>query len=127
MSTNIKDEEKESSLQQLPLQVGDVIMVTPTGIKEFGVFCKCPNGFSGLIHISRITPKFVKNVNDYFTIGTPVKAQITGIDHAKQQLSLSTKEQGIVAKNQSSIEENGKGFAPIRENVDNWFKKEENN
>ncbi|WP_338980527.1 S1 RNA-binding domain-containing protein [Spiroplasma endosymbiont of Lasioglossum malachurum] len=125
MSTIIKNEENESNVQQF--QVGDIITVTPTGIKEFGVFCKCPNGFSGLIHISRITPKFVKNVSDYFTIGTSVKAEITGIDHTKQQLSLSTKEQGLVAKNNSSIEENGKGFAPIRESVDNWFKKEENN
>lgn len=125
MSTIIKKEENESNVQQL--QVGDVIIVTPTGIVPFGVFCKCPNGFTGLIHISRITTKFVKNVGDFFTIGIPVKAEITGIDHDKQQLSLSTKDQGLVAKNQSSIEENGKGFAPIRETVDNWFKKEENN
>lgn len=125
MSTIIKSEENEANVQQL--QVGDTITVIPTAIKEFGVFCKCPNRYSGLIHISRITTDFVKNVSDYFTIGISVQAVITGIDHTKQQLSLSTKEQGLIAKkHSSSIEENGKGFAPIRENVDNWFKKEEN-
>lgn len=128
MSTIIKNENEVAATNAQELKVGDIITVTPTGLKDFGVFCKCPNGFSGLIHISRITPKFVKSVSDYFTIGVDVQAEITAIDHAKSQLSLSTKEQGLVEKKQpSAITENGLGFAPVRDNVDSWFKKDDNN
>lgn len=125
MSTIIKND-VEVKLQEL--KIGDVITVTPSGFKPFGVFCKCPSGYSGLIHISRITTKFVKNVTDYFTLNTPVQAEITEIDHNKKQISLSTKNQTLVEKKSTSaIDENGSGFAAVRGNVDNWFRKDDSN
>lgn len=76
----------------ISFSVGQEIEVTPTGFKEYGVFCDCGNGYTGLVHISRITTKFVKNVSDYFTIGKPFAAKIIEIHEQGKKLSLSTKE-----------------------------------
>ncbi|WP_342276890.1 S1 RNA-binding domain-containing protein [Spiroplasma endosymbiont of Nebria brevicollis] len=125
MSTIIKND-AEVKIQEL--KVGDIITVIPSGFRPYGVFCTCPSGYSGLIHISRITPKFVKNVTDYFTLKTPVQAEITEIDHNKKQFSLSTMKLNLVEKKSTSaIDENGSGFAPVRDNVDNWFRKDDSN
>lgn len=78
--------------------VNQDIQVTPTGFKEYGVFCDCGNGYTGLVHISRITPKFVRNVSDYFTIGQPFTAKIIEINEANKKLSLSTKEFNLESK-----------------------------
>lgn len=72
--------------------VNQEIEVVPTGFKEYGVFCACPQGYTGLLHISRITTKFVKNVSDYFTIGKPFVAKIIEVHEKTKKLSLSTKE-----------------------------------
>ncbi|MDQ7983197.1 MAG: S1 RNA-binding domain-containing protein [Spiroplasma sp.] len=74
-----------------PLFVVDQeIQVTPTGFKEYGVFCDCGNGYTGLLHISSITSKFVRNVSDYFTIGQPFTAKIKEVHEETKKLSLST-------------------------------------
>lgn len=133
MSTIIKSpseatiqESSEATIQEL--KIGNVINVTTTGFKPFGVFCRCPNGYSGLIHISHITPKFVKDVNHYFTLNTVVQAEIIEINHDKKQIKLSTINQNLVEKKSSSaIDENGSGFGPVRDNVDNWFRKDDSN
>lgn len=78
--------------------VGQDIEVTPTGFKEYGVFCDCGHGYTGLVHISRITTKFVKNVSDYFTIGKSFTARIIEVHEKGKKLSLSTKEFNLEPK-----------------------------
>ena len=41
-------------------KVGSVVLGEVTGIESYGIFVKLNNGYSGLIHISEITEKFVK-------------------------------------------------------------------
>lgn len=79
--------------------INQEIEVTPTGFKEYGVFCDCGNGYTGLVHISRITTKFVKNVSDYFVIGKPFTAKVIEIHEKDKKLSLSTKEFDLEAIN----------------------------
>jgi len=135
--TNVKEEtypkgeivtplpEKEKSMQ---FQVGDIILVNPTGFKQYGVFCKCPNGYTGLIHISRITTKFVRNVSDFFTIGQEIQAEITEIHPNEKKLSLSTKGQKLEEKKQgSAIDENGSGFNELKNNLDTWMENDDSN
>lgn len=82
----------EGNTKSVNFSVNQEIEVTPTGFKEYGVFCDCGNGYTGLVHISRITTKFVKNVSDYFVIGKPFMAKIIEVHEKNKKLSLSTKE-----------------------------------
>lgn len=104
--------------------IGQDIQVIPTGFKEYGVFCDCGNGYSGLLHISRITPKFVKNVNDYFTIGKSFTARIIEVHNDAKKLSLSTKEFDLEVKRQ---DEDRDGFKSLESNLNSWVKKDSNN
>lgn len=88
----------DDAAKQLVFAVNQDIQVTPTGFKEYGVFVDCGNGYTGLVHISRITPKFVRNVSDYFTIGQPFTAKVIEINEANKKLSLSTKEFNLESK-----------------------------
>ncbi|MCL8210027.1 S1 RNA-binding domain-containing protein [Spiroplasma attinicola] len=88
----------DDTSKQLVFAVNQDIQVTPTGFKEYGVFVDCGNGYTGLVHISRITPKFVRNVSDYFTIGQPFTARVIEINEANKKLSLSTKEFNLESK-----------------------------
>ncbi len=79
-------------------KIGDIIEVTINNIVGFGVFCKCPNNYTGLIHISNISNSFVNNVEDYFSIGEVIKVEIISIDNDNKKLSLSTKNLNVDKK-----------------------------
>ncbi|WDA55011.1 MAG: S1 RNA-binding domain-containing protein (plasmid) [Spiroplasma endosymbiont of Drosophila atripex] len=85
-------------MEQKELKVGDIVEVTINNIVSFGVFCKCPNNYTGLIHISNISNSFVNNVEDYFSNGETIKVEIISIDNDNKKLSLSTKKFNIIAK-----------------------------
>ncbi|MGL5268484.1 MAG: S1 RNA-binding domain-containing protein [Spiroplasma sp.] len=97
-SSVTKDVIEGSNTKSLNFFVDQEIEVTPTGFKEYGVFCDCGDGFTGLLHISRITTNFVKNVSDYFIIGKPFKARIIEVHEKTKKLSLSTKEFNLEVK-----------------------------
>lgn len=96
---SVTDVIEGNSTKPVSFSVNQEIEVVPTGFKEYGVFCDCGNGYTGLVHISRITTKFVKNVSDYFTIGKPFTAKIIEIHEKTKKLSLSTKEFDLEANN----------------------------
>lgn len=84
--------------EQIEFKVGDIIEVTVANFAHFGVFCKCPNNYKGLIHVSNITKSFVNNVEEYFSINDIIKVEIISIDNANKKLSLSTKNLNVDKK-----------------------------
>ncbi|WP_174479945.1 S1 RNA-binding domain-containing protein [Spiroplasma endosymbiont of Danaus chrysippus] len=89
-------------MEQAQFKIGDIIEATINNIVSFGVFCKCPNHYTGLIHISNISNSFVNNVEDYFSNGETIKVEIISIDNDNKKLSLSTKNFNIIAKNKEN-------------------------
>jgi len=85
-------------MEQAQFKIGDIIEVSINNIVSFGVFCKCPKNYTGLIHISNISNSFVNNVGDYFSIGEVIKVEIISIDNDNKKLSLSTKNLNIDKK-----------------------------
>lgn len=83
-------------------EIGDIIEVTINNILGFGVFCKYPNNYTWLIHVSNITNSFVNNVEDYFSNGEIIKAEIISIDNDNKKLSLSTKNLNVITKNKEN-------------------------
>lgn len=69
-------------------QVNDVVEGTVSGISDFGAFVDLPDGSRGLIHISEVSDDYVKNINNYLSIGQKVKVMIIDKDNNKIALSV---------------------------------------
>lgn len=120
------------------VQVGDIIDVTITGIQPYGAFALLPDNTTGLIHISEISDKFVRNVEQFVHIGEKITVKVIDIDNVHHQAKLSLKaiyhlkrkhKRGYRSQRQL-IQETPKGFAPLKEMLPIWIMqkiKEENN
>ena len=68
----------------------DIVDVVITGIVPYGVFAKVGE-YTGLIHISEISDKFVRDITQFAMIGDTVKVVIIECDEENKQLKLSYK------------------------------------
>ena len=72
----------------MELEVGAIVDGKVTGITGFGAFVELGGGKSGLVHISEISESYVKDVNEYLSIGQPVRVMIIGTDKGRINLSM---------------------------------------
>ena len=105
------------------IKENDVIKVKITGIQKYGAFATLPNHYNGLIHISEISYGYVKNINDYISIGDDIYAEVMNIDDNAKKIKLSIKDidykkSGVKLKRMA---ETKSGFAPLREHLDTWI------
>jgi small subunit ribosomal protein S1 len=68
--------------------VGDVVEGTITGITDFGAFLSFGSDLEGLIHISELDWKIVKNPAEVVKVGQKVSAKIIDISNGRISLSL---------------------------------------
>lgn len=86
----------------MQLEVGEIINGKVKGITRFGAFIELDKNKMGLVHISEISNKFVKEVKDHLKEGQDVRAKIIKISNdGKIELSikqLMPKEDGFAQK-----------------------------
>jgi general stress protein 13 len=109
--------------------VGSIVSCTVTGIKEYGIFVKLDNDYRGLIHISKISDKFVKNVEDFAKVGETIYAEIESIDDKTKHCVLSIKNMNYRIEENPLIHETISGFSTLSKKLPEWIaeKKEEYN
>ena len=73
------------------LQEGMTLTGTVRNVIEFGAFVDVGVKHDGLVHISEMADKFVKNPSEIVSVGDIVKVKVIGIDREKQKVSLSMK------------------------------------
>lgn len=73
------------------IEIGSVVEGVVTGIQSYGAFVMLDNGQTGLIHISEITAKFVKNIGDFVTLGDRIKVKVLALDEKTGNAKLSIK------------------------------------
>ena len=61
-------------------KVGEVVSGKVSGIENYGIFVLLEDGTYGMIHISEISDKFVKDVEKYAKINDVIKAEIIEYD-----------------------------------------------
>lgn len=83
---------KVSSKKIEDLKEGEVMIGIVRNIMQFGAFIDIGVKQDGLVHVSQIANAFVKDINDFLTIGEEVKVKVTDIDVEKQKIQLSIKE-----------------------------------
>ena len=72
-------------------QKGEIIRGVVSGIEPYGIFIKIDEDYSGLIHISEISNRFVRNINNYVKPGEVIKVKIIDIDDQSNHMNLSIK------------------------------------
>ncbi len=73
------------------LQEGMSLTGTVRNVIDFGAFIDIGVKHDGLVHISEMADKFVRNPSEIVSVGDIVKVKVIGIDREKQKVSLSMK------------------------------------
>ena len=79
-------------LEMKDLEVGMVLKGTVRNVIDFGAFVDIGVHQDGLVHISQMANKFVKDPNDVVKLHQHVNVRIIEIDHRRNRISLSMKD-----------------------------------
>ena len=97
--------------------VNQIITGKVNAIKPYGIFVIIDDVYTGLIHISQINGKYIKDINKCFNIGDNIKVRVTDVDEDKKQLKLST----INLRKNSKLSETKLGFELFEEILQDWI------
>ena len=73
----------------MPIRVGDIVEGMITGIQPYGAFVSLDNGYKGLIHISEISERYVRDVHSFVHMNERVSVKVLDIsdmEHIKLSL-----------------------------------------
>lgn len=108
--------------------IGEIVEGVITGIKPYGAFVYLDNKHNGLIHISEISERFVKDVHTYVKIDERVKVKIIDMDddgiHLKLSLKAVEANKARSMRKRKTIQElppMEKGFSTIAKHLDEWI------
>ena len=73
------------------LQEGMELTGTVRNVIDFGAFVDIGVKHDGLVHISEMSDKFIKNPSEVVSVGDIVKVKVLSIDREKQKVSLTMK------------------------------------
>ena len=82
---------KSDVLKIEDLSIGMELMGTVRNVVDFGAFVDIGIKNDGLVHISQISDKYVRNPMEEISVGDVVKVKVIGIDMDKKKVSLSMK------------------------------------
>lgn len=104
--------------------VNEVVEGVVTGIEDYGIFVSLDEYYTGLIHISEVSNKFVRDINNFVTIGETIKVKILECDDENCHVKLSIKDidYRINKKKYAKINETGTGFKVLKDSLDAWIK-----
>ncbi|WP_186576426.1 S1 domain-containing post-transcriptional regulator GSP13 [Aquibacillus kalidii] len=119
---------------------GQVIEGKVTGVQPYGAFVALNDEIQGLVHISEVTHGFVKDINEFLTVGDEVKVKVLSIDEKSNKYSLSIRateeapkqteakpkskkvKQQSTQQTQSDVEP---GFNTLKDKLNDWIKQSE--
>ena len=74
------------------LSVGGSVNGKVSAITSFGAFVDLGDGATGLIHVSKLSRAYVRDVRDVLSVGDEVEATVIAVNGAKIALSLIERE-----------------------------------
>ncbi len=104
---------------------GNVVKGIVTGIESYGIFVSFDEYYTGLIHISEISNKFVKDPKDIVNVGDEIEVEIIGVDDEQCHLNLSLKKfESKNRRRRKKIEETGSGFKILADKLPIWIREQ---
>ncbi len=100
------------------MKEGDIVRGEITALKPYGAFVKLEDGAYGLIHISEFSDRYVRDIEDYVSVGEQLDLEVLSIqDDTKVSLSFKT-----LHKRKKRLRIKLKtGFAPLRKRLGEWI------
>lgn len=112
----------------MSIKVGDTVKGTITGIRPYGAFVTLQNGYKGLIHISEISERFVKDVSLFVHIHERVKVKVLEIDdgeHIKLSLKAVSSNKDrfhlMHRMHRQALPKSVIGFSSLADHLDMWM------
>lgn len=102
---------------------GEIVYGKITNILGYGAFVSVGE-YDGLIHISEFSDNFVRNIDDYVSVGQQVKLKVLEVNEKEKRLRLSYK---LLNKNRGVKGEVPKftiGFQTLEESMPMFIKKQ---
>jgi uncharacterized protein len=78
------------------LEVGMLLEGTVTNVVAFGAFVDVGVHQDGLVHLSQLADRYVKDANEFVRVGQRVKVRVLGVDLARRRIALSMKRETSV-------------------------------
>lgn len=103
------------------LKVDDIVKGEVTGIESYGIFVKLEDDYSGLVHISEMSDRFVKDVNSYVKIGEEIHVEIKQINEDEKKCILSIKNINYRFDKNKKVRESVRGFYPLKKQLPIWI------
>ena len=116
--------------QPVPYAIGEIIHGKITRLVSYGAFLEFPDGQNGLLHISEISEKFVRDIHSFLSVGDEVSVRVIAIDPGNNYLRLSLKNipsesatsaKGPAKKKRIPIPENQVDFTKLKEMLPQWI------
>ena len=73
------------------LRDGQILTGTVRNVIDFGAFVDIGVKYDGLVHISEMSDKFIKNPSEIVSVGDIVKVKVIGLDMDRKKVKLSMK------------------------------------
>lgn len=118
-------------------EIGDKVLVTITSLAPYGAFADLEDGGSGLIHISEIADRYIRNIADFLPCGSIHEALVIGKGEKPYTYSLSIKRlnrrprqkkvlrvKPLTRKEANKEELDAISFAPMKEALPEFIAKE---
>ncbi len=102
---------------------GDIVAGTVTGITNYGIFVQLDAKASGLVHISEISPYFVRNIEHFVRLGEVIRVQIVEELEKQKKYCLTIKglDYRILYQRKSKIKETKLGFSTLALSLNKWI------
>ena len=95
----------------MPIRVGDIVKGMITGIQPYGAFVSLDNGYKGLIHISEISERYVRDVHSFVHMNERVSVKVLDISDMEH-----IKHAGVQPLPDSVI-----GFSSLAVHLNDWI------
>ena len=82
---------RQDVLKLEDLKEGMILTGTVRNVIDFGTFVDIGVKYDGLVHISEMSDKFIKNPSDLVSVGDIVKVKVIKIDMERKKVALSMK------------------------------------
>lgn len=64
----------------MSIEVGSKLKGKVSGITNFGAFIDLPDGKTGLVHISEVADRYVKDIHDVLSVGDEVTVKVLQVE-----------------------------------------------
>lgn len=103
------------------MKVNEIVKAKIITIKPYGMFLLTEDGSQGLLHISEISDKFIRNINGLFSIGQSINVKILKYDEEKKNYNFTLK--GITNEEKNRIDSDLNDCEKLMNNIQLWIDK----